>query len=296
MSASFQNGFVLFLTVLFAGLLPFTSCASGGGPRKTVPPAVFKSGQRQTADTAFVIHTEELRIPLWRDLPPALTAKDSPALTMDLKLIDFAASPTRSLEQLFNSTLYRGLSAQDYARELVRVQTIEYQEMGEEARNNSFLVNSATLNWEYSERLETPVNGSRLLVISRERNSYTGGAHPSHDKTYFVFDLEAATLVRLSDIALEESMPALKQLVNRELRAGKKLGPQDSLKKALFFVDEAELSENFFFSPRGLGFHWDPYEIAPYSEGYVEAIVPFGEITAFLSPGGRRLAGELRKE
>jgi hypothetical protein len=157
-------------------------------------------------------------------------------------------------------------------------------------------VNSATLNWEYSERLETPVNGSRLLVIFRERNFYTGGAHPNYDRTYFVFDQEAATRVRLSDIIREESMPALKQLVNRELRAGKKLGPRDSLKTALFFVDEAELPENFFFSPGGLGFHWDPYEIAPYSEGYVEAVVPFGEITAFLSPEGQRLAGELRKE
>jgi hypothetical protein len=292
-----KNKLLLFPAILCAGFLPLMSCASGGSSREAAPQDVLVSSpQKAPAAGAFAPYVEELRIPLWTELPPALTAKESPVMTINLSLIDFAALHAGGAGQLFNDTFYRGLSVRDYVRELVRVQTIEYQEMGEEARHNSSILNSASLNWEYWESLEMPVNGPRLSVIFRDRSFYNGGAHPSSDRTYVVFDKGAAARVLLSDIVREESKPALKELVNRELRAGKKIGPSDSLKKARFLVDEAELTENFFFTPQGLGFHWDPYEIAPYSEGYVEAVVPFEEIMALLSPGGQRLAGDLREK
>ncbi|MDR2746080.1 MAG: RsiV family protein [Treponema sp.] len=283
------------MAVLSAGLLA-GSCASGGNSRETAALETSKHSQQKTGNAAFAVYSEELRIPLWNELPPALTVKTSPILTIKLECTDFAASPAEIPEQVFNSVLYRGLNVRDYARELVRVQTIEYQEMGEEARNNPAIINSASLNWEYSEYMETPVAGPRLLVISRDRAFYKGGAHPNSDRTYFVFDREAARQIRLSDIIRKESEPALKQVVNRELRAGKNLGPGDSLKNGSFFVDEAELPEDFFLSPQGLGFHWNPYEIAPYSEGHVETLVSSGDIRAFLSPGGQRLTGELWKD
>jgi hypothetical protein len=288
--------FPLSLAILFAGFLPFSSCASGGNPRESGLPKISKTVRQETAGAALAPYTANLQIPLWKELPSTLTAKSSPVLAINLKLIDFAASPAGSPKQLFDNVFYRGLSVQDYARELTRVQTIEYQEMGEEVRNNPVIMNSAALNWYYSEDLDAPAAGPRLLVISRDRAFYSGGAHPNSDRAYFVFDREEALQIRLPDIIPEESMSALRRLANRELRAGKKLGPSDSLKKALFFVDEAEIPENFFFSPQGLGLHWNPYEIAPYSEGYVEVIIPFGEIKNLLSPRGQYLAGELWKE
>jgi hypothetical protein len=235
------------------------------------------------------VFSREERIPLWQDLPPG--AEQIPVLTIELELIDFAGDPG---ERFFQDTLYRGLSAQDYAKELARIQTIEYREIGGEALGNPRIMNSASLNWEYTEHLEALIDSPQLLVIIRDRSIYSSGAHPNYDKTYFVFDRDPVTRIRLSDVIRDESRPALTRLVNRELRADKGLGPRDSLKKALFFVDEAELSENFFFSPQGLGFHWDPYEIASYAEGYVEALIPFGEIETFLSPQGLELVRKLR--
>jgi hypothetical protein len=284
------------LAILFAGLLSAGSCASGGNPRESVSQEITKTTRRKTAGAAFAVYTEDMQIPLWKELPSGLAGKSSPALDINLKLIDFAASTAGSPEQLFNNTFYRGLSVRDYARELIRVQTIEYQEMGEEAQNNPAIMNSASLNWYYSEDLDAPLDSPQVLVISRNRSFYSGGAHPTSDKTYFVFDRKEAARVRLSDIIPEESMPLLRQLANRELRAGKRLGPSDSLTKALFFVDEAELPEDFFFSPQGLSLHWNPYEIAPYSEGYIEITIPAGEIKNLLSSRGRYLTGELWKE
>jgi hypothetical protein len=220
-------------------------------------------------------------------IPP----ENAPALTISLALIDLAGDEA-ALQQLFQDTWYRGLKPQDYVRELVRVQTDEYRDMGEEVRHYPGRVGSATLNWSYEEHFDTEVNTPRLLVVSQNRANYSGGAHGSYDKQYFVFDREVTMLVRLPDLIREEARPSLKILLNRELRATKKLGANDSLQRAGFSVDEVELTDNYFLSPQGLGFHWDPYEIAPYAEGYVEAIIPYTEIENLLSPEGQRLIRE----
>jgi hypothetical protein len=296
----YQNRFrprfaVLLGGALLIGSLLINSCASGGAPRESKDPregglssGAVVSGAEGTAPAAF---RREEQIPLWRDLPSGV--EKIPVLTVELELIDLDGDPE---ERLLQDTLYRGLKVQDYAEGLVRIQTVEYREMGEEALNNPRLTNSASLNWDYGERTEVLLDSPRLLVIARDRAFYSGGAHPNSDKTYFVFDRDPAAQVRLSDVIREESRSALTQSVNRALRADKKLGAGDSLKKARFLVDNAELSENFFFSFRGMGFHWDPYEIAPYAEGAVEVMVPLEEIETFLSPRGLELIRELRRK
>jgi hypothetical protein len=307
MSISFRKkSFPPGMTALLIGCLCLTACASTGTGRgnqnSPTGAAAGRDGNSQTgafvASVPLPVFIQELRVPLWEAPPLGILPENAQVLTVSLELIDLAGNggEAAALRQLFQKTFYRNQSPQDYAQELIRVQTREYRDMGEEARNNPDMARSATLNWNFEERFQTNVNTPRLLVISRNRANYTGGAHGSYDKQYFVFDREVAAPVRLSDVIREESRPALKVLANRKLRADKKLGPNDSLQQAGFFVDEAELTDNYFLSPQGLGFHWDPYEVAPYSDGFVEAIIPYGEIKNFLSPEGLRLAQEFNGE
>jgi hypothetical protein len=280
-------------------LLLTGACASLEGPRETgaaAPgPAPGETGGK-AEKAGFAPYRQELRVPLWEDPPLGLAPEKIPALSVSLELLDPAAEgepETAALGRLFRDIFYRSLSAQDYIWELIRIQTIEYRDMGEEARNNPRIVFSESLNWFYTETLAAEALYPRLVVVSRNRARYTGGAHGNYDRYYFVFDREAGMQVFLSDLVRDGAMPALREMVNRELRAGKKLGPADSLKKALFFVDEAELTENYFLSPRGLGFHWNPYEIAPYVEGYVEALIPYEQVRGLLSPEGQRLVRDI---
>jgi hypothetical protein len=214
------------------------------------------------------------------------------ALTITLDLIDLSAGEPAVLRELLQKTFYRNQSPQDYAQGQVRDLTDEYRAMGEEIRHYPGRVGSTALNWSYEEHFDTVVNTPRLLVVSQNRANNSGRAHGNYDKQYFVFDREATMLVRLSDLIRAEARPMLKVLMNRHLRADKKLDINDSLQRAGFFADEEELTDNYFLSPQGLGFHWDPYEIAPYAEGFVEAVVPYGEIENYLSPEGQRLARE----
>jgi hypothetical protein len=285
------------------GVLLGGACATGK-PAQQVPVSgefqagVENRGAAEAAETTDPLwYSRNVEIPLWEEAPPGLESGKSPVLNIGLDLLDtevLARGETEKvLERLFRDTFYRGLSVRDYTEDQIRVQTMEYRDMGEEARHNIWLINSATLNWEYQESFRIPVNGTRLLVVSRERSFYSGGAHPNYDRTYFVFDPEVGMRIGLSDVIRNDSLSALKEQINRELRRYKEIDPGDSLKRAMFFVDEAEPTENYFFSPRGLGFHWDPYEIASYAEGYVEVFLPYDGIWELLAPEGRRLAREL---
>jgi hypothetical protein len=291
-----------FLSVVVTGLLLMSACASTGNTPETSQAGDSTAGSSQAAAVGaqpLPVFSQELKVPLWETPPLGILPENAPVLTINLALIDLSgtggelsAGERAALRELFQKTFYRNQSPQDYARELARVKTIEYRDMGDEAQHYPDIAKSGTLNWNFEERFEISVNTPGLLVISRNRSDYTGGAHPNYDKTYFVFDREVGMLVRLSDLVRTESRSLLKILMNRQLRAGKKLGANDSLQRAGFFADEAELTENYFLSPQGLGFHWDPYEIAPYAEGFVEAVVPYGEIENYLSPEGQRLARE----
>jgi hypothetical protein len=281
----------LYPAALIAALL--SACLTVEQPREG-PRTIRESA----AEEPSAMYQQELRISLWEEAPPGLETGEIPALTLSLELVDTeilaggTGETEKALERLLRKTFYRGLSVRDYTEDQFRVQTMEYRAIEEEARHNTWLVNSASLNWDYRETFQIPVNTARLLVLRRDRFFYSGGAHPNHDRTYFVFNRERAMRIGLADIIREESLTALKELINRELRIQKEIGPDDSLKKARFFVDEAEPPENYFFSPQGLGFHWDPYEIASYAEGHVEVLLPYAGIWELLGPEGRRLARE----
>jgi hypothetical protein len=285
------------LPVVVIGLVLMSACASTGNTPGARAGAPASSPTETAAFQPLPGFSQELKVPLWENPPLGILPENAPVLTINLDLIDLsgtggeqAAGEQAALQDLLQRTFYRNQSPRDYVRELVRVQTSEYRDMGDEARNYPDIAKSETLNWSFEEHFETTVNTPGLLVISRTRSIYTGGAHPNYDRQYFVFDREAP--VHLSDLIRSEARPMLKILMNRQLRADKKLGSNDSLQRAGFFVDEAELTDHYFLSPQGLGFHWDPYEIAPYVEGYVEAIVPYGELENYLSPEGQRLARE----
>jgi predicted AAA+ superfamily ATPase len=62
----------------------------------------------------------------------------------------------------------------------------------------------------------------------------------------------------------------------------------DSLRaddKGPLFEDVFELNDNWFLSPEGLGFSFDPYEIGPYAAGFIELVIPYSKLKAWVKPG-----------
>jgi hypothetical protein len=63
------------------------------------------------------------------------------------------------------------------------------------------------------------------------------------------------------------------------------LKPGSSLVKAGLYEDHLELNTTWFLVPGGIGFRYSSYEIAPYSAGQYEFILPWKDIIKHLKPG-----------
>jgi hypothetical protein len=61
-----------------------------------------------------------------------------------------------------------------------------------------------------------------------------------------------------------------------------------------FFENSVDKLEDFFLTPQGLGFQWDPYEIAPYTMGIIELVIPYDELTGMLTDLGLALTNNSR--
>jgi hypothetical protein len=129
------------------------------------------------------------------------------------------------------------------------------------------------LSRHYNESI-TAADYDRYVIIKRTTDYYDGGAHGSYGTEYRVFDRNAVRFVTLHDIFSAGEREALHKAVVESLRKKFELAEDEGLTAVGFFSDEIVLTENFFLSGEGVGFHWNPYELAPYVFGEIEVVVP----------------------
>jgi hypothetical protein len=253
---------------VLAFIVPLAGCA--GAPR-----AVNGGGPFE-----FEVIIEEQAAPL---LPGG---EDGHRLLFRFELADIVQDTPGPLgANLLRDLVYGGLSPRDYAAEIIASRTGDYQAQGRALDGEA--VPGAVMNWEYTEKVEILPSGSRFLVISRSREYYLGGAHGMREKRFFTIDLERRGAIRLADLIRPDALPALREALAGALRSYAGLEAGAPLSGGGFFEDGVEAPENFFPAARGLGFQWDPYEIAPYVMGPIQVILPWEQVRDLLSPAYR---------
>jgi len=138
------------------------------------------------------------------------------------------------------------------------------------------------LNWEKSIRMDVINNESSLLCLQIETFAKTGNREGTQVKKYLVFDLEENKLLQLTDFFSEEKTMEVRQFLDLRLREHYKLDSLQSLTALGFFNDEIEATRNFYVHPGGIGFYYNVFEIAPFSNGPTDLFIPWAEIEAFL--------------
>jgi hypothetical protein len=217
------------------------------------------------------------------------TPDTSPKLEIALSLLEI---PKRDRRFILN-ILYDGLSLDEYAEKRLFGYDKMYGEMRYVVERIPDM-SSMALNWYYNEAFVYGAGNARLAVISREWEYYTGGAHGMRNKDYYVFSLGDKRRLVLSDILRNEVKPALGDLVEAALR--KQMGIPDwiPLSEQGFFENISGKLDDFFVTPQGLGFQWDPYEIAPYSMGIIELVIPYEELHGMFTTLGLALIKDIR--
>lgn len=205
-------------------------------------------------------------------------------MTLNITILEGSGSQG----QFIQNFLYDGLSPQAYTERLITQYADQYFAMKNDPalfdeHRDQFL---ESLNWEYAETWEAGSPWPQVLVISRNLEYYLGGAHGMREKHYFVIlqDTHRMQALTPADLIEPDSWSRLEELVVQALRIEANLEPDEPLSQGGFFQDEVEIPDNFFLTPQGLGFHWNPYEIAPYVMGSMEVLLPYEQIQDMLKP------------
>jgi hypothetical protein len=246
---------------LFVGLAVLAgACKSGRSSKKD-------EKTYQPKDYAF-------SVPLFPEKPG-----EGPAMNVTLSILDTENSGETAA--FFNELLYEGDTPDKYRDSLVEYYRQMYRDIQVSAEVPEE-EHPASFNWEYRETMKVWNPGGGGLVITRDREYYTGGAHGMHTRQYYVIDAGRPGLLGLEDFFRDPRDPELRRLIYEALRSYYGLAERMPLSEGIFFEDEPEPSGNFFIGEEGLGFHWDPYEIAPYSAGQVEISLPWNTVKPLL--------------
>jgi hypothetical protein len=212
-------------------------------------------------------------------------------MNFELELLE-VIGPGREMK-FYNGFLYSGKRPKQYTDELIR----HYEEIYLEHRKLAESKNPLppVLSWEYTEHISFLMLKERGMQIERDKYVYSGGVHGIGTKKYYVLDLARQKVLALEDFFRDINGERLRGIVIDELRrysaenTGLPIGEGMPLSQGVFFTDNPGISRNFFVSNEGLGLCWDPIEIAPYSVGSIEIILPWRLIRPLLRHDAKEL-------
>jgi hypothetical protein len=265
-----------FFVSLIAAPVLFAGCQSG-------PPSVVSG--KDAGAAGIIAYKVERDIPLSGDDPVS-------KMRISLRIPDAGREEGDPLKQLIWKLFYAGQRPEQYAAELLAVSRQQYEGVkGMVDKDPDYP--RASLNWFYTEDFSIPLVNPFLIVMKRDIEFYTGGAHGMRLLHWYVIDREKTEQLRLGALFAEAGKTGLERALQDGLRKQAGAEANDKLSGAGYFEDFVPVPDNFFLSPQGVGFHWNPAEIAPYSFGFIELILPYGEIRSLLSPRGLELIASL---
>jgi hypothetical protein len=224
---------------------------------------------------------------------------NSPKLEIALSMFQVRYPPVQTT--FVNQVLYAGADTDAYKDRVVKEQRDYYR------KSLSYLADIDTeslkvydsdgveiedwesSNWRYTENFAPISPRNRGMVIERTKETYSGGAHGTRTIQYYVLDLESQKVLKIDDFINDYQGDRVRDLVYDALRKYSGLEKNQPLSEGIYLSDEPELTFNFFINEQGMGLHWDPYEIAPFSEGAIQVMLSWKEIRPLLLNSGMEL-------
>ncbi len=161
----------------------------------------------------------------------------------------------------------------------------EYYNQFEEQAGELFNRYNKVFNWEKMINMSVVFNSNYLLTIEYLRYAYSGGSHGMTNTSYDVINLRDGSLIGYRDVFGEGAEDSLTLLLTRTLKSEYRIGEAVSLKKAGFFTDTVRPNRNIYVNGNGVGFVYNSYEIAPFSQGTISLFLPFRQIKGLIKKG-----------
>lgn len=132
--------------------------------------------------------------------------------------------------------------------------------------------------WEVELHGDTVMATPKMLFYQLDHYSFTGGAHPNSFTSYHAFDGKTGEEREMKTFVSDSV--ALLKIVEKKFREIEKLAPGANLEEAGYFLANHQffIPANYVFTPKGVLFYYNPYEIAAYARGPIEFTIPYSEL------------------
>ncbi len=140
-------------------------------------------------------------------------------------------------------------------------------------------------NWEKTVSMSVVFNSNYLLTLEYLRYAYSGGNSGIINTSYDVINLRNGKLLDFTSIFKPNTKDTLSKLLTCQIKTDYKIKQNVSLKKAGFFYDTILPNSNIYVNGNGVGFVYNSYEIAPFSQGTITVFLPFLKIKGIIKKG-----------
>ena len=126
---------------------------------------------------------------------------------------------------------------------------------------------------------------SSLTTLQIDGYIYQGGAHGSSSTTFINWNTKSHSSIKLVDILVTGYNNKLTAIADTIFRQQEQLSDTSSLARDYFFKDNKfALNDNYMFTPIGIRFLYNQYEIKPYAAGKTDLFIPYTKIRSLLRP------------
>jgi hypothetical protein len=147
--------------------------------------------------------------------------------------------------------------------------------------------------WKWRREVEVIADTFGVVSLERRDEGYVGGAHGLATASLVMVDADSGRTLHFADLFRSDLRDSLSKALEPAFRAARGLSADTSLTAAGFTFPGGRfhVNDNLALVPEGVRWHFDGYEIAPWSMGPTELTVPFALVRPFVRADGPLGAG-----
>lgn len=122
-----------------------------------------------------------------------------------------------------------------------------------------------------------------IITYQVSTSSYMGGAHPNSYSVPFTYDLRSGKVLTMDNMFRPATGDSIMAVIATALARQYEVSPAN-LSRAGIFVSQLTFPGSPYLTSDAVVFHYNPYDIAPYSMGPIDVTVYPYELRRFMTP------------
>ena len=139
--------------------------------------------------------------------------------------------------------------------------------------------------WYSQTNIDVAYQHNKVVSLIIEMDDYTGGAHGMISTIYQVFDKTNNKVLMQTSLIKKDKAQDLLTIAEKSFRKNAELSDTTDLEKAGYWFKDNSfyLTENYCVTSDGITWLYNPYEIAPYSQGTIELFLTKEELAPYIN-------------